>query len=106
MTNLIGGTAQGECICRNKHHVRRRILQPRTVKLLRREMGRTVREHDFAEWVICSAQRTPAHQISRVKDGVSARRPGNRKLKRADQLLQSDELKRQRISEYGDALSP
>ena len=78
----------------------------RAVKLLRREMGRYVREDDFAEWIAPDTQLAPGREIGRAEHSVNAGRPADGKLKRSNQLLQPDELDRQRVSEYGDALIP
>jgi hypothetical protein len=90
-------------------HARLRLLllrcEARAIKLPGREMGRHIGENDATEPVSHSARLTPGREISRAKDGVNARRPGERERKvTCQRSLGCDEANGQRISMYGDTL--
>ena len=62
------------------------------VKPLLREMGGLISKDNRAELVSREAQPGPGREIRRGEHGVNARRAGDGKLKRGDQLARPDEL--------------
>src|SRR5881296_78684 len=81
-------------------------LSSRAIKLLRRGVGCHVGKVDAAEVVGHSAQSAPSSKIGGFQDGVNSRRPSDSKLECSNRRSWLDELNRQRISEYADALLP
>jgi len=63
-----------------------------------------VGENDPARAVGCVTQLFPVREIGRPEDGVNARWPEDRELKRAYRLSYPDELNVQRISEHRNQL--
>src|SRR5205809_7701579 len=76
---FVGRVTHRERIGQDEHHVRGRALPQRAVKLLRSEMGRTIREDDSTETAGNSAQFAPGREIRRAKYSVIARRTSNSK---------------------------